>query len=175
MKILILNALKDWIISKFGAGHWKKIAEASGVGVDNFHQQDAYMSDTRFSGLIQAVLMECHMAEEELKESFIRDYWQTTFAPKVLMSYTRKIESTKVFLTNIIKLNNELYRLIPNTYLFKIELQEMSETSITLIYPNEKALIDVVALLRGASSIFHDTYTVKKINAHSTEIKFDRK
>ena len=174
MKIIILSALKDWIINKFGIEQWKTIAEKMGIGVAVFNNQDSFLADARFQSLIQTIIEILTITEDELKENSI-SYWLVDFAPRVYQSYTKKIETTKVFLINIIKLNNEICRLLPNKSLYKVDMQEMNEASLTLIYASEKSLVDVVGLLRGASSFFNDTYTIKKINAHSVEIKFERK
>lgn len=174
MKIIILTALKDWIINKFNIEKWKIIAEAIGIGVDRFNNQDSFLSDDRFRKLISQIILTLDLQESVFVENFIQ-YWMTDFAPRLCQLLTKKSNSTKEFLINIIKVNNELCRLIPNKFLAKIDLQEMDGYTLTAIYASEKSLVDIVALLRGVSNIFSDTFTLKKINPHSVEIKFEKK
>jgi len=174
MKLLIISAIKDWIVSKFGTEMWTAVAEKLGLGNQTFNAQDIHMTDARFNSFVETILTLASLDMREFKSLFL-GYWMTDFAPRVYQSYLKKITTTKEFLVSIIKLNNELCRLLPNDSLAKVELQSLSDSSLTLIYASEKSLVDVVALLRGASTYFNDTYQLKKINAHSVELKFEKK
>ena len=174
MKILLLNALKEWIINKFGQDKWKEIAESSGLGVEQFKEGDKVFSDDRFALLISNIANLLQIDEHEIIDLFV-NYWMTDFAPRVYTFYLKKSTTAKEFILGILQMNNLLCKVSPNKHLSKVDYQEIDRHTLTAVYPNEKALVDLVAILRGVNMQFTDRFTIRKINPHSVEIKFEKR
>jgi hypothetical protein len=174
MKILILNALKEWILKAFSPEKWKEIAESSGLGVEQFREGDKVFSDDRFALLVANLSHLLDMAETEVVEQFVH-YWMTDFAPRIYSYYLKKSATAKEFVLGIFQMNNLLCKLFPNNHLSKVDYQEIDRYTLTAVYPTEKALVDIVAILRGVNQQFTDRFTIRKINPHSVEIMFEKR
>lgn len=173
MQILILNALKEWILKTFNENMWEEIAKISGIGVEQFRQADSHLTDNRFAKLLANMCSVLVMEEEDLIADFMH-YWATDFAPRVYRFYIKKSETAKDFILGIFKVNNYVCKLFPNKILSKVDYQEINENSVTAVYPSEKSLVDIIAVLRGSANFFNDKFTIKKLNPHSVEIRFER-
>jgi len=171
MKILFLKALKAWILLRYGEEAWKNVATAAGIGVQEFNNQDYHITDDRlkrFLGIIQEIL---DISEGDFKTGFVT-YWLTDFSPLLYQTYLQKCTNSKDLLVSIIKTNNTLCEVLPNTLISRIDVKETSPTSLSLVYPNEKALIDVIAILRSAAQVYKDQFSIRKINQNSSEIRW---
>ncbi len=171
MKILILSALKEWIIRMFSPEKWKEVAESTGLGVEQFTQQAHYLSDDRFNMVINNICKILNLDVNQLNNEFV-GYWQTDFAPRIYNYLIKKSNTIKDFVLGIFKLNNDICKLFPNKSMTKIDFSETDRNSVTAVYPSEKTLVDIVAVLRGAAMFFPDKFNIRKINPHSVEIVF---
>ncbi|MFN3659818.1 MAG: heme NO-binding domain-containing protein [Brevinematales bacterium] len=171
MKILLLKALKSWILSKYGETAWKNVATAAGVGVQEFNNQDYHMTSDRlkrFLGIIHEIL---DISEADFKNGFVT-YWLTDFSPLLYQTYLQKCHTSKELLVNIINTNNMLCEVLPNSLISRIDVRETSTNTLSLVYAHEKALVDIIAILRSAAKVYNDGFSVRKINQNSTEIRF---
>ncbi|NPV02996.1 MAG: hypothetical protein HPY53_16605 [Brevinematales bacterium] len=173
MKILILNALKEWILKAFSEDTWKEIAESSGLGVEQFREGDKVFSDDRFALLLAKMVKLLNLEEAEIIDQFVH-YWMTDFAPRIYSYYLKKSATAKEFVLGIFQMNNLLCKLFPNKHLSMVDYQEIDRKTLAAVYPSEKALVDIVAILRGVNAQFTDRFTIRKINPHSVEIKFEK-
>jgi hypothetical protein len=174
MRVFYLTAIKEWIINKYESGYniWKEIAEQMGIGVDSFHSQDNYISFQRLKFLLDLSAKKIKKSEFDTSVEFMQ-YWMTDFAPRLFQSLAKSTSSIKDFLFNFVKLNNELCQFIPNnSFISKIDLNEKDKKTLTVIYGNEKSLVDIIGILRGISSVYKEQYSIKKINQFSIEIHF---
>ena len=176
MKLIILNAIKEWVLHKaaMGAELWPTIASEAGFGADRFITQDNYADRERIERLIQCLLSALNLGRDAFRTSFF-EFWMTSFAPRVYQLLARQANSARECLIQIIRLQNELCNFFPsNTYVSKVDLNDINENALTVIYASEKTLIDIIAVLRGVSGIYQETFTVRKINPHSSEIRFEK-
>ncbi len=171
MKILFLKALKAWILSRFGEEAWKNVANAAGVGVQEFNNQDYHMTSDRLQRFLSIVHEILDISEIDFKNGFVT-YWLTDFSPLFYQTLMQKCTSSKELLITIIKTNNTLCEVLPNSFISRIDIRETSSHSLSLVYPNEKALVDIIAVLRSAAKVYNDSFTIRKINQNSSEIKF---
>ena len=174
MKIILLSALKEWITKEYGAEKWKEIAETTGLGVDQFREQDKYFSDDRFSMLIANIANAMSIDEKEVSDKFV-NYWMLDFAGRLYQLFVKRSATAKEFVVSIFQINNDVCKLFPNKLLTKVDYKETDRQCLTAVYPNEKSLVDIVAVLRGINiKKFPDKFTIRKINQHSIEIKFEK-
>ncbi len=177
MRIIILTAIKEWIINKinFGTKMWQEIAEATGFGVNRFNNQDSYASIERFQGLFKQICIKLGMHNDDFVNQFLQ-YWLTDFAPRLYQSLTQQTKTARDFILNFNRLNNELINFFPRTKLLsKVDLKEPNSNTLIASYANEKSLVDIIGILRGVSGFFSDGYTIKKLSPTSIEISFQKK
>ncbi len=174
MRVIYLTAIKEWLKSKYNAGLeiWKEVAQEMGLGVDNFNNQDNFISFQRLKTLMDMLAKKINKSEFDISTDFLQ-YWLTDFAPRLFQSLTKSAGSIKDFLFNYAKLNNDICQFIPNnSYIFKIDFREIDKKTLKAIYLNEKSLVDIIGLLRTISSFYKEHYKIKKINQFSIEISF---
>jgi hypothetical protein len=175
MKVIILSAIKDWVSHKFKFGDaiWKESAESLGFGVDKFYNQDNLCSLERFGKLLVVLYDKLNVSEEKLENDFL-EYWLTDFAPRLYQNMARQAKNTKTFLIHIAQLNRQLFSIFPkNNVIPKFEIQEVTDHLIHAHYDKENSLVDIVSVLRGASSFFKDTFSIKKLSPNYIEINFN--
>jgi len=85
---------------------------------------------------------------------------------------TNRCSNAKSLLLTIIKLNNEICKLVKNSLLHHIDYTENSDNSVTIYYDTEKALIDVIGILRCAKHYLEDDYEIRKLGPQSSKILF---
>ncbi|URA09324.1 heme NO-binding domain-containing protein [Thermospira aquatica] len=171
MKILFLKALKSWILSRFGEKSWINVANAAGIGIKEFNNQDYHITNDRLQRFLSIIHEILDISEIEFKNSFVT-YWLTDFSPLLYQTLMQKCTSSRELLITIIKTNNTLCEVLPNPFISRIDIRETSSSSLSLVYPNEKALVDIIAVLRSAAKTYNDSFSIKKINQNSSEIKF---
>lgn len=174
MKLLILNALKELIMKDYGPDAWTELAENTGLGVDYFTQQARYITEDRFANVRNHMVRILNEDEHVINKKFI-NYWMTDFAPRVYNFMIKKSENLRDFIFGIVKMNNDVCKLFPNAVMSKVDLKQTGANSLTAVYPTENALVDLIAVLRGASMFFTERFNIRKINPHSIEIIFEKK
>lgn len=171
MKILLLKALKNWILLRFKEEAWKNVATAAGIGIQDFNNQDYHISNDRLQRFFTIMHEILDISDIEFKNGFVT-YWLTDFSPLLYQTYLQKCTNSKDLLINIIKTNNTLCEVLPNSLISRIDVRETSDRSLSLVYPNEKALIDIIAILRNSAKVYNDQFSIRKINSNSSEIRF---
>jgi hypothetical protein len=177
MKTFILTAIKEWIINKFRFGQqiWTEIADEIGIGQEYFHSQDKLIGPERLSRMLSLICNKLSLSNEDMEQQFL-EYWMTDFAPRLYQSYTRTAANTKNFMINITRINNELFSIFPNNpHVGRVVLIEKTLNTLQAVYANEKSLIDIIAVIRVVSVVFEENFSIKKINALSSEITFEKK
>lgn len=172
MKILILNALKEWIIKTYGQEKWQDIGENTGLGADEFTKQSHYINQDRF-GMVRNYVLKSLMMDEISLNKELADYWMTDFAPRIYNHLIKKSETIKDFIMGILQMNNDFCNFFPNPKLAKIDFSQTGSKSISVIYPSESTLVDLIGVLRAASNFFPQKFNIRKINPHSIEIMFE--
>ncbi len=173
MKILILNAIKEWILQKYNFDVWKEIAIKSELNVEKFQHAESFYTDERFTRMVGNMAEILRQNRMEMVNEFIQ-FWMIDFAPKVYQYYLKKFDTAKDVILGILHLNSDLCRLMPNNYLASVDFQEISTSTISVIYPSEKSLVDIIAILRGLNQYFKTKFTINKINPHSIQIIFEK-
>ncbi|MCX7882763.1 MAG: heme NO-binding domain-containing protein [Brevinematales bacterium] len=171
MKILLLKALKSWILSRYGETAWKNVATAAGIGVQEFNNQDYHINTDRLQRFLAIIHEILDISEIDFKNGFVT-YWLTDFSPLLYQTYLQKCHNSKELLLHIINTNNMLCEVLPNALISRIDVRETSAHSLSLVYAHEKALVDIIAILRSAAKVYNDQFSVRKINQNSTEIRF---
>jgi len=171
MKIIVLKALKTWIISRYGEAAWKDVASSAGIGVQEFNNQDYHINSERLQRFLSIVHEILDISDIEFKNGFIT-FWLTDFSPRLYQTYLQKCHNSRELLLTIINTNNTLCEVLPNALLSRIDVRETSSQSLSLVYAHEKALVDIIAVLRSAAQVYNDQFSVRKINQNSTEIRF---
>ncbi len=176
MRIIILSALKEWIVSKFnfGAKLWQEIAESTGFGSEKFTKQDGYAALERFQSLFNQICHKLGLTYTDFQNQFLQ-FWLTDFAPRLFQVMTQQVKNARDYIINLNKLNNELVGFFPqNKMLSKVNLKEPDSTTIVLSYSSEKSLVDIIGILRGVSHFFKDAFAIKKTGSTTLEIKFQK-
>jgi hypothetical protein len=177
MKVIILSAIKEWIINKikFGQQFWVEIAAENGFDPDKFKNIDHYSSPERLQKLITAVSAKLDLSMEEINHEFIQ-FWVTDFAPRLYQSMTKQSNNSREFLINITAVNNEICNIFPNNkHISRMDINQMDDDSLMLMYSSEKILVDIIGILRVVSNHYNENYFMKKINPHSVELRFEDK
>ncbi len=173
MNIIILKAVKNWIISRHGTVKWDKIARESGMDADEFREVDSHISGDRFQKFLDNISGFTKLSVPEINEEFIH-YWMMDFAPKVYHFSIQRSANARQFILGIFKLNNEVCKLFPNKLITKIDVQEIDDQTISVIYPKEQSLVDIISVLRGSAHFFTDKFNITKINNNSVSINFEK-
>ena len=110
-----------------------------------------------------------------MSDKFV-NYWMLDFAGKTVSAFCEAFGLPLRNLSSVsFRINNDVCKLFPNKLLTKVDYKETDRQCLTAVYPNEKSLVDIVAVLRGINiKKFPDKFTIRKINQHSIEIKFEK-
>lgn len=173
MKVLILNAIKEWLLQKYSFEVWKEIAVKSELNIEKFQHAESFYTDERFTRMVGYMADTLRQNRLQMVNDFIQ-FWMVDFAPKVYQYYLKKFSNAKDVILGILRLNNDLCRLMPNDYMSAVDFQEISTSTISVIYPSEKSLVDIIAVLRGLNQYFDTKFTINKINPHSIQIIFEK-
>jgi hypothetical protein len=173
MKLIILKAIKNWIITRFGTVKWDKIAHETGLNPDEFREQDTYFSKDRFTKLVENVSGFTKLSIKDINEEFVH-YWMTDFAPKVYHFIIQRSNNAKQFILSVFKLNNDICNQFPNKMIHAIDYQTIDDNTISAVYPKEQSLVDIISVLRGSAHFFSDKFNITKLNNNSVSIVFEK-
>lgn len=172
MKVLILTALKEWIIKNYGPEKWDDIGEGTGLGAEEFTKQAHYINQDRF-GMARKYILNALMTDELTLNKELADYWMTDFAPRIYNHLIKRSETMKDFIMGTMQMNNDFCTFFPNAKMAKIDFSQTGSKSISAIYPSENTLVDLIGVLRASSTFFPQKFNIRKINPHSIEIIFE--
>ncbi len=163
----VIIAIKEWILKNYGLECWKEIEELLGLDSSKYREWD----ENSYRALRRHVLSQIN-ANDDFFNSEFTNFWLTEFIPRVINSITQKCSNTKSLLLSIISINNEICKIIRNSLLNQIDYSVNGDDSITIYYTTEKALVDIVGILRGAKVYLSDDYEIRKLGPQSAKITF---
>ncbi len=163
----VILAIKEWVLKNFGLEVWQEIEDVLNLNNSKYLEWtvDSYRNFKNH------VLSHVKVTNDYFNNDFT-NFWLTEYFPKFLNSITQKCGSTKNLLLCMIKLNNEVCKVVNNDLLNQIDFSVNSDDSITIYYTSEKALVDIVGVLRGAKTFLEDEYDIRKLGPQSSKITF---
>ncbi|MCX7821617.1 MAG: heme NO-binding domain-containing protein [Brevinematales bacterium] len=163
----VIIAIKEWILKNYGLECWKEIEDFLGLDTSKYREWD----ETSYRALRRQLLSQIKETDDFFNSEFT-NFWLTEFIPKLINNITNRCSNTKNLLLSIITINNEICKIVRNSLLNQIDFSVNSDDSITIYYTNEKALVDIVGILRGAKIFLQDDYEIKKLGPQSSKIIF---
>ncbi len=163
----VIIAIKEWILKNYGLESWKEIEDLLGLDSSKYREWD----ESSYRALRRQLLSQINVSDDFFNSEFT-NFWLTEFIPKLINTITHKCSNTKNLLLSIITINNEICKIVRNSLLNQIDYSVNSDDSITVYYTTEKALVDIVGILRGAKVYLQDDYEIRKLGPQSARITF---
>lgn len=172
MKGVIVNCLKELVVSKFGAKKWEEAL----IGAD-FDRHESFLvtqdvDDSRVLKLVGSVCKTLGISLEQAADAF-GEYWACTYAPRIYSPYYRTAHNAKEFLLQM----DEVHRLttmnIQNAKPPRFTYEWKNDSTLIMKYHSDRGLIDFLAgLARGVGKYYKENIAVTKVGKDAISISF---
>jgi len=175
MKGIIVQCLKETVISKFGIDVWEKSLVKAGFKAGTIFTPAGNIDDEEFKNLIRSLCLELNTSCDKLTEEF-GDHWVNNFSQRMYSHLYLKHKKAKDFLLDMDHIHVSTTKNIENAHPPRFEYEWKDEHTLIMHYKSHRGLINIlVGLIKGVGKYYNEEFTVE-INAPDViEITFKEK
>jgi hypothetical protein len=172
MKGVIVIAVKELVVKKFGAHKWKEALKQAGIEKEPLIMSVSDVDDEVVLKVMEGLCKTLNLNFHELSDAF-GDFWVNTFALKTLPHYFRGIKTAKDFLLAMDNVHVSATKSIPNNHPPRFTYEWKNEKTLIMIYRSKRGLIDLMpGLVRGVGRYFNERIAVTKLDKDKIQIVF---
>ena len=172
MKGVVIIAVKELVVQKFGEHKWKAALELAGLRKEPLIMSVSDVNDEVVLKVIDALCRTLNISFVELADAF-GDFWVNTFATKTLPHYFRGVKTAKDFLMSMDDVHLSATNSIPNNRPPRFCYEWKNEKTLIMKYKSSRGLIDLMpGLIRGVGKYFNERLAVTKVGNDQIQIVF---
>ncbi|MBU1077065.1 MAG: heme NO-binding domain-containing protein [Spirochaetes bacterium] len=172
MKGVIVNCLKELVITKFGEDKWREAMEKSGLDPNMAFTSLGDVEDGAVMTVIQNVCKVLNITLEQAADAF-GDYWVNEFAPKMYPRHFENIKSSKEFLMKMDKVHEMTTANMANAHPPRFNYKEKDEKTLIMTYNSKRGLMPIfLGLIKGVGKHYKENLKITALNDKDVEIKF---
>jgi len=172
MKGVIVLALKEMVIKKFGPETWDNILAKSRVDKGPLFLPISDIDDQVVLRMIHSVGEILRLSPVQVADAF-GEYWVTVYSQKIYRAYYEGCKTAKDFLLKMDAVHVAATRSLPNAHPPRFEYTWKDEKTLIMKYKSPRGLIDfMIGLIRGVGKFYGEALTVTKLGNDEAEIIF---
>ena len=172
MKGVIVIAIKELVVKKFGAHKWEDALKHAGITKEPLIMSVSDVDDETVLKVIEGICRVLNITFVQLADAF-GDFWVNTYAIKTLPHYFRGIKTAKDFLLKMDDVHVSATNSIPNNHPPRFSYEWKNEHILIMKYKSSRGLIDLMpGLVKGVGKYFNEKLAVTKIGTDSIQIVF---
>jgi len=172
MKGVIVFAMREMMIEKFGERKWKELLKKAGIDKKSIILPISDISDQIVMKIINASCELLNMPLNQLADTF-GDYWVNVYTQKVYHHYYEDCKTAKEFLIKLNEIHFTTTRTTSNANPPKFEYEWEDDKTLIMHYKSPRGLIDfVVGLAKGVGKLYKEDLKVTKLDNERVKIVF---
>ncbi|GAB4420659.1 MAG: hypothetical protein OHK0032_16410 [Thermodesulfovibrionales bacterium] len=175
MKGIVVLALREMVIGKFGKDKWEAALQKAGVKKgDLIILATSDVDDSIVLKVVNSLCKVLNITLIQAADAF-GDYWINVYTQKTYPAYYRRGKTAKEFLLELDKIHVELTAGIPNAHPPRFEYEWKDEKTLIMKYKSHRGLIDFVAgMIKGVGKFYKEDLKVSKLGNDKVEIVFSQ-
>ncbi len=175
MKGIIVQCLKETVISKFSIEIWEKSLIDAGLTAGTIFSPASNIDDESFKNIIRNLCKQLNTNCVQLTEEF-GDYWVNTFSQKMYSHLYLKHKHAKDFLLDMDSVHVTMTSNIEDAHPPRFEFEWKDEYTLVMHYKSHRGLINIlIGLIKGVGNYYNEEITVEKRDTAAVEITFKEK
>ena len=175
MKGIIVQCLKETVLSKFGIDIWEKSLIEAGFKAGSIFSPASNIDDEVFKTLIRSLCKNLNTNCEKLTEEF-GDHWVNDFSQKMYSHLYLKHKKAKDFLLDMGHIHVATTRNIENAHPPRFEYEWKDEYTLIMHYKSHRGLLNIlIGLVKGVGKYYNEELTVEQQGSDKIEITFKEK
>jgi hypothetical protein len=171
MKGVIVLALKEMVVQKFGKNKWEAALKAAGIEKEPIILATSDVDDGVALKVVQSLCKELGITLQQAADAF-GDYWVTVYAPRQYAPFFRGASSAREFLLKMDHIHVAVTKNIPGAKPPRFEYEEKGDALI-IKYKSHRGLIDfLVGLIKGVGKKFGEDLKVVKLGPDKVMVTF---
>jgi hypothetical protein len=172
MKGVIVMALKELVVSRFGAEKWAEALKFSGIDQEPLLIPISDFDDVVCLRVIGSVCKVLNLTFEQAADAF-GDYWVNAYAPKMYPAYYEGAKSAKDMLLKMDEVHVQMTRYMENSHPPRFEYRWKDEKTLVMKYLSSRQLIAfLIGLIKGVGKYYREELTVRQIGNNEVSITF---
>ncbi len=172
MKGVIVLALRDMMVERFGADKWKAVLNGAGLAAEPLILPISDVDDAQVFKLVESVCQVLNLTGRQAAEAF-GDYWMMTYAAKMYPNLLASATNSRDFLLGLEELHVSLTKTMRNARPPHFDYEWVSPKTLAMRYRSDRGMVDyVVGLAQGVGHYYRETLQVRKLSADRVEVVF---
>jgi len=172
MKGVIVLALKELVIEKFGIDKWKTALEKAGIKKEPLILPISNVDDQLFLRIVNSLCGVLNLSFIQVADAF-GDYWVNVYSQKMYHVYYENVKTAKDFLLKMDSVHVASTKSMPDANPPRFEYEWKDEKTLIMKYKSRRGLIDfMVGLIKGVGRFYKEDLRVTKLGSDKVEIVF---
>ncbi len=172
MKGVIVLALREMVIEKFGIEKWKNGLEKAGIGKEPLIMPISNVDDQIFLRIVNSLCEVLNISFIQAADAF-GDYWINVYSQKMYRVYYENVKTAKEFLLKMDSVHVASTKSIPGANPPRFDYEWKDEKILIMKYKSQRGLIDfMVGLIKGVGKLYKADLKVTKLGSDKVEIVF---
>lgn len=172
MKGVIVLALKEMVIERFGMDKWKKALVKAGIKKEPLILPISNVGDQIFLSVVNSLCGVLGISFIQVADAF-GDYWVSVYSQKIYRVYYENVKTAREFLLKMDSVHVASTKSIPGANPPRFEYEWKDEKTLIMKYKSRRSLIDLmVGLIKGVGKFYNEDLKVTKLGSDKVEIAF---
>ena len=172
MKGVIVLALREMVIEKFGIDKWKNGLVKAGIGKEPLIMPISNVDDQIFLRVVNSLCEVLNISFIQAADAF-GDYWVNVYSQKMYRVYYENVKTAKEFLLKMDSVHVASTKSIPGANPPRFDYEWKDEKILIMKYKSQRGLIDfMVGLIKGVGKFYKEDLKVTKLGSDKVEIVF---
>ena len=173
MKGVIVSALEEMIVKRFGKERWEQILDRAGTD-SRFFLATSDMDDAEVMKILSASSEVLGIDIKGILRDFSR-YWIGTYAKRVYPAYFMGVNNAKDLILKVDEIHRLITQNMKNAHPPHFEYEWKDSRTLIVRYRSRRGLIDMaVELIRAIGEEYGEPLDIKKIGDSEIEVRFSR-
>ncbi|MBN2406115.1 MAG: heme NO-binding domain-containing protein [Elusimicrobia bacterium] len=172
MKGVIVIALKELVVEKFGQDRWEAILKGAGIDQEPMLTAISDVDDMTVMNVVKSLCEVLNVTLQQAADVF-GDYWVNVYGKKMYEVYYARAKNAKEFLKNMDSVHVISTKSMPNAKPPRFKYEDKDDKTMIMHYSSHRGMIDfMVGLIKGVGKYYGEKLKVNKLDESKVEIIF---
>lgn len=173
MKGVIVLAMKELVVEKFGKEKWKEALAKAGIQTEPLVLVNSNVDDELVLKVVKSLCEVLNLSLPQIGEAF-GDYWVNVYSHRLYGIYYKIYPTAREFLLKMDEVHQTSTKHLPDASPPRFEYEWKDNKTLIMKYKSKRGLIDfMVGLIKGVGKFYKENLKVKKLSNDAVEVIFE--
>ena len=172
MKGVIVIALKELVVEKFGLNRWNEILKGAGIEKEPYMTVLSDIDDKIVLDVLKSLCRMLGMTSQQAADAF-GEYWMTVYAPKHYQAYFLNVKNAKEFLLKMDQVHVSSTKTMKDARPPRFQYEWKDNRTLIMTYISKRGLMDIFeGLVKGVARYYKEDLKIRRVGTDKLEIVF---